>query len=96
MIISRGTVIKNNMRVSCCSETLRLPISADKQVCLFKEFNLKATINHSGTLRAGHYWANIKDEDNHGWLKCNGISVITTSFSVLSNSSPYFFFYAAT
>ena len=51
----KGAVIKDNMRVNCCSETLRLPISADEQVCLFKEFNLKATINHSGTLQAGHY-----------------------------------------
>ena len=44
----KGAVIKNN-RVNCCSEKLRLPISADKQVCLYKEFTLKATINHSRT-----------------------------------------------
>ena len=60
----KGAVIKNNMKVNCCSETLRLPSSADEKVCLFKEFNLKATINHSGTLQAGHYWAHIKDVDN--------------------------------
>ena len=75
MTTSRGTVIKNNLRVNC-SETLKLPISADEQVCLFKEFNLKATINHSGTLQAGHYWAHKNDEDNRGWLKCNDTSVI--------------------
>ena len=46
----KGTVTKNNMRVNCCSETLRLPISADEQVCLYKEFTLKVTINHSETL----------------------------------------------
>ena len=91
----KGAVIKNDMRVNCCSETLRLLISADEQVCLFKEFTLKATINHSGTLQAGHYWAHIKDEDNRGWLKCNDASVITTPFSSLGNTS-YVFFYAAT
>ena len=47
----KGAVIKNNMKVNCCSETLRLSISADKQVCLYKEFILKATINHSGTCK---------------------------------------------
>ena len=40
-----GAVIKNNMRVYCCSETTRLPVSADEQVCLYKEFTLKATVN---------------------------------------------------
>ena len=85
----KGAVIKNNMRVSCCSETLRLPILADEQVCLYKEFTLKATINHSGTLQAGHYWVHIKDEDKRGWLNCNDTSVIATPFSGLSNTSSY-------
>ena len=92
----KGAVIKNNMRVNCCSETLRLPILADEQVCLFKKFNLKATINHSGTLQASHYWAHIKDEDNGGWLKCNDTPVTETPFSGLSNTCSYVFFYAAT
>lgn len=47
------------------------PRNTDEQVCLFEEFNLKASIDYSGTLQAGHYWAYIKDEDNHGWLKYN-------------------------
>ena len=47
------------------------PRNTDEQVCLFEEFILKATIDHSGTLQAGHYWAYIKDEGNHGWLKYN-------------------------
>ena len=47
------------------------PRNTDEQVCLFEEFNLKATIDHSGTLQGGHYWAYIKDEGNHGWLKYN-------------------------
>ena len=91
----KGAVIKNNMKVNFCSETLRLPISADEQVCLYKEFTLKATINHSGTLQAGRYWAHIKDEDNRGWLKCNDNSVIATPFSGLSNTSSYVLFYVA-
>ena len=76
----KGAVIKNNMKVNCCSETLRLPISADEQVCLYKEFTLKATINHSGTLQASNYWAYIKMKIT-GWLKCNDTSVIAIPFS---------------
>ena len=47
------------------------------------------TINHSGTMQAGHCWVHIKDEYNRGWLKSNGTSVIATPFSVLSNTSSY-------
>ena len=83
------------MRESCCSETLRLPISADKQEWLLKEFNLKPTINHSVTLQVGHCWAHIKDKDSRGWLKCNDPSVIAMPFIVVSNSFSYVFFYAA-
>ena len=89
----KGAVIKSNMRVKCCSETLRLPIAADEQVCLYKEFTLKATNKDSGTMQAGHYWAHIKNEDNSGWLKCNNTSVIATPVSGLSSTSSYVFFF---
>ena len=91
-----GAAVINNMRVNLCSEILRLPISADEQVCLYKELTLKATINYSGTLQAGHYWAHIKDDNNRGWLKCNDTSIIATPFSGLSNTSLYVLFYVAT
>ena len=91
----KGAVIKNNMRENCCSETLRLPISADEKVYLYKESTLKATMNHSGTMQAAHYLAHIKDEDNSGWLKCNDTSVIVTPFSGLSSTS-YVFFHVGT
>ena len=71
-------------------------LSADEQVCLYKEFTLKATINHSVTMQAGHSWAHIKDEDNSGWLKYNGTSVIGTPCSGLSSTFSYVFFYVAT
>ena len=39
----KGAAIKNNMKVNCLSETLRPPISPEEQVCLYKQFTLKAT-----------------------------------------------------
>ena len=47
----KGAVIKNTTRINCGSETLRLSISGDRQVCLFKRFNLKVTRNHFETLQ---------------------------------------------
>ena len=91
----KGAVINNN-RINCSSETLRLHIAAEEQVCLYREFTLKATSNHSGTIQAGHYWAHIKNEDNSGWLKCNDTSVIATPFSGLSSFSSNVSFYVAT
>ena len=88
--------MKNNMKVNCCSETLRQPTSAAEQVCLYKEFTLQATLNHSGTLQSGNYQTYIKDEDNSGWLKCNDLSVIATPFNDLSSTSSYVLFYVAT
>ena len=70
----RGAVIKNNKSINCCSETLRLPISADEQVCLYKEFTLNAIINLSRTLQAGHYWAHIKNEDNRLYILSLGLT----------------------
>ena len=74
----------------------RVPISAEEQVCLYKEFTLKATKNHSGTLHTGHSWAHIKDDDNRGWLKYNDTSVIAIPFGGLSYTSSYILFYVAT
>ena len=71
----KSAVIKNTTRVNCGSETMRLSISGDRQVCLFKRFNLKTTRNHFETLQTGRYWVHISDEDNCGWLECNDRSV---------------------
>ena len=30
----KGAIMKNDMGVNCCSETLRLPISADEHTCV--------------------------------------------------------------
>ena len=39
-------------------------------------YSLIATINHSGTLQAGHYWAFVKDCSTNNWLKCNDRAVL--------------------
>ena len=71
------------------SENLTVPVKVDDVVTLNKSFKLRATINHSGTLNAGHYWAFIKDRSTDSWLKCTDQSVLKVSFSDLSNDTSY-------
>ena len=49
-----------------------------------KIYSLVATINHSGNLNAGHYWAFVKDSD--AWLECNDSSVLKVKSSALNNN----------
>ena len=91
----KGAVIKNTMRVNCCSENWGYLFQLTNK-SVYKKFPLKATINHSWTLQADYYWAHKKDEDNSGWLKCHDTSVIATPFSGLSNASSYVFVLVAT
>ena len=89
-----GTFKKDNCLVKCLSESLKVPILTDNDVIVKRKFKLKATINHSGTLNAGHYWAFVKASDN-SWLKCNDISVTKAAFKDLTNNSSYIFIYCA-
>ena len=50
-----------------------------------------ATVNHSGTLNVGHYWA--FDTDGDRWLECNDRSVVKVKSTALNNSSCCILFY---
>ena len=91
---SKGKIIKDNRKVDIFSENLTIPVKVDDSITINKAFKLKATINHSGTLDAGHYWAFIKDHITNSWLKCNDQSVLKVNFSALSNDTSYILVYA--
>ena len=89
-----GTKIaKDDRLVKCFSDLLNVRVSADDDVFVTRKFKLKATINHSGTLNAGHYWAYVREDDNC-WLKCNDTSVSKVKFQEISNNSSYLFIYS--
>lgn len=88
-----GTLVKDNRKVKCLSSQINIPVYIDEHLSVNRKFNLKATINHSGTINAGHYWAFIKGSDGN-WLKCNDTSVVKASFKDLSNHSSYLFIYS--
>ena len=88
-------VYKDNRHVNCPSEVLNIPLHIDEHLSVSRNFQLKATINHSGTINAGHYWAYIKEQNSGQWLKCNDTSIAKVKFKELSNNSSYIFIYSS-
>ena len=88
-----GIISKDNRKIKCLSSHLSIPLYIDEQRSVNKKFTLKATINHSGTIDAGHYWAFLKTSDGN-WLKCNDTSVDKATFKDLSNNWSYLFIYS--
>ena len=91
-----GDIFKDNRLVECLPNSnhiLKLPIQIDDTVSFSHEFSLVATINHSGNLNAGHYWAFIKESTSNSWLQCNDRSVLKVKPSALNNNSSYVLFY---
>ena len=75
-----GQLVKNENFFSCMpSESKRdliVPITIEDEVSFTNKYSLIATINHSGTLNRGHYWAFIKDLHSSSWYSCNDKSVL--------------------
>ena len=72
---------------------LRVPIQTGDSISFTHTYSLIATINHSGTLQAGHYWAFIKDCSTNNWLKCNDRAVLKVKPHTLNNNASYVLFY---
>ena len=91
---SGGHLLKDNRIVKCPSELLNISVSVDENLSVTRKFKLRATINHSGTISAGHYWAFIKESSNNQWLKCNDTTVTKATFKDVSNNTSYIFIYS--
>ena len=90
----QDNVFIDSKHVTCLpysDHLLKVPIKVGDNVSFSNDYSLIATINHSGTFNAGHYWAFIKERDS--WLKCNDSSVLKVHSSNLNNSSCYVLFY---
>ena len=70
-----GQLVKNEDFSSCIqsesNKDLMVPITIEDEVSFSNKYFLMATINHSGTLSRGHYWAFIKDFHPSSWYFCN-------------------------
>ena len=60
-----GQLVRNENLFSCIqsesNKDLPVPITIEDEVSFTNKYSLIATINQSGTLNGGHYWAFIKD-----------------------------------
>ena len=91
-----GNSIKDTQQIHCLPEpthSLTVPIKPSDSVSFSNRYSLIASINHSGTQQAGHYWAFIKNVNDNTWLKCNDQSVVVVPPSALNNKSCYVLFY---
>ena len=84
--------VKDNTKVGCL-ENLKIKLHDNNEVSFTTNYELAATINHSGSLENGHYWAYIKDADQKAWLACNDKLVSIVEPASLTNSSSYVLFY---
>ncbi|XP_057305409.1 ubiquitin carboxyl-terminal hydrolase 2-like [Hydractinia symbiolongicarpus] len=89
-------LVKDNRVVECVSlrdSLLQLPLVSDTDTMFNQNYSLLATINHSGTLTAGHYWAYVKDPATNSWYHCNDRAVCKCSPPILNNNSCYILCY---
>ena len=93
---SNNVFIKNTDFVECLPETTHVSrVSIQTGDSISFTYSLIATINHSGTLQAGHYWEFIKDCSKNNWLKCNDNdrAVLKVKTHTLNNNTSYVLFY---
>ena len=93
-----GNTFKHTRFVECLpvkDHILTVPLKLDDNVSFSKEFSLVATINHSGSLNAGHYWAFIKDNIYKSWFRCDDHSILKVKPSTLNNTTSYVLFYVS-
>ena len=92
-----GQLVKNENFLSCTrgesNKDLTVPITVEDEVSFTNKYSLIATINHSGTLNRGHYWAFIKDLHSSSWYSCNDKLVFNVEERSLNNTTSYILFY---
>ena len=92
-----GQLIKDANFFSCTqsesNKHLLVPITVEDEVSFTNKYSLIATINHSGTLNRGHYWAFIRDLHSSSWYSCNDKLVFNVEERSLNNTTSYILFY---
>ena len=93
-----GQLVKNENFLSCTrgesNKDLTVPITVEDEVSFTNKYSLIATINHSGTLNRGHYWAFIKDLHSSTWYSWNDKSVFNVEQNYVNNATSYIPFYS--
>ena len=75
---SHSRLSKDQQVLNCSPELeLRVPITVEDEVSFSSKYCLVASVNHSGAVDQGHYWAVVKDSNTEDWLSCNNKVVLT-------------------
>ena len=91
---SHSRLLKDPRVFNCSPELeLKIPITVEDEVSFSSKYSLVASINHSGMLDQGHYWAVVKDSNTGDWLSCNDKVVLTVPQHSLNNTTSYILFY---
>ena len=61
------------------NSVLNVPLTLDNEMSFINKYSLVATINHSGSLDRGHYWAFIQDALSKQWFSCSGKVVLNVN-----------------
>ena len=78
--VSYSKLRKDQQLFNCSLESeLNVRITFGDEVSFSSKYSFMASINLSGTLDQGHYWAVMKDLNSGGWLSCNDKFVLTVS-----------------
>ena len=89
---SHSRLLKDQQVFNCSPELeLKVPITVEDE-SFSSKYSLVASINHSGTLDQGHYWAVVKDSNTGDLLSCNGKVVLTVPQHSLNNTTSYILF----
>ena len=92
--IEQEKVIKDNQFLSAFLMILfRSESLTATKLPFFNSYSLVATINHSGSLNNGHYWAIVKYDTTNRWFSCNDKVVFEIKADDLSNKTSYVLFY---
>ena len=92
--VGRDKVIKDDQFFKCLPEDpLQIQITDSNEVSFFNYYPLVATINHSGSLNNGHYWAIIRDDTTNQWFSCIDKVVFQIKGNDLNNKTSYVLFF---
>ena len=85
-------LLKNDSFIKYPVDELSIPIN-DGVVSLNYKYSLKATINHTGSLKNGHYKAVVRNNLNGAWFTCNDNAVLSTNKVDVISCSTYMLIY---
>ena len=92
-----GQLVKEKTLVSCTQiqpgQYLTAPITIEDEISFMNKYSLITTINRSGIVNRGRYWACTKDLHSSCWYSCNDKLVSNVEKSSLNNTTSYILFY---